>query len=217
MTHQAAGTHAGTGMFAEAFAASAQATWPDLSAATLAQVQAAFRPRALAKGQAWVRAQSTWDEMAWIASGGLRLFYLDRQGREWNKNFHLAGAWLWPLTPSMQAGPVNFEIAALAATELWVAPWREVERLVNGSHAWQQRSAQALCGLLDDKLQREQRLLQCSAQERYQALCAEHPDWLAVVPLRHLASYLGMTDVSLSRLRAEQGQGRSSGRNLNAR
>ena len=211
MTDSSVGTHAETGSRAEAFAASTRAMWPDLSADTLAQVQAAFRSRVLVKGQAWVRAQSTWDEMTLIASGGLRLFYLDRQGREWNKNFHLAGAWLWPLTPSMQAGPVNFEIAALAATELWVAPWREVERLVNGSQAWQQRSAQALCDLLDDKLQREQRLLQCSAQERYQALCAEHPDWLAQIPLRHLASYLGMTDVSLSRLRAAQGKGLNPG------
>ena len=217
MTRPSAVAKTEAGSHANAFAASTQVTWPDLGADTLAQVQAAFRPRVLAKGQAWVRAQSTWDEMAWIASGGLRLYYLDRQGREWNKNFHLAGAWLWPLTPSMQMGTVNFEIAALAATELWVAPWREVARLVNGSPAWQQRSAQVLCGLLDDKLQREQRLLQCSAQERYQALCAEHPEWLARIPLRHLASYLGMTDVSLSRLRAAQGQGRSSGRSLNAR
>jgi hypothetical protein len=32
-------------------------------------------------------------------------------------------------------------------------------------------------------------------------LCALRPEWLARIPLRHLASYLGITDVALSRIR----------------
>lgn len=41
-----------------------------------------------------------------------------------------------------------------------------------------------------------------SAEERYTALISEEPNVLKKVPLKHIASYLGITQVSLSRIRA---------------
>jgi CRP-like cAMP-binding protein len=41
-----------------------------------------------------------------------------------------------------------------------------------------------------------------SAEERYNALISEAPDVLKRVPLKYVASYLGITQVSLSRIRA---------------
>ena len=41
------------------------------------------------------------------------------------------------------------------------------------------------------------------AAERYAAFEREHPEILLHVPLRHVASYLGMTPQSLSRVRAQ--------------
>lgn len=41
-----------------------------------------------------------------------------------------------------------------------------------------------------------------SAKDRYNALLAEHPNILQRVPLKHIASYLGVTQVTLSRIRA---------------
>ena len=41
-----------------------------------------------------------------------------------------------------------------------------------------------------------------SAEERYKALINEAPNVLQRVPLKHVASYLGITQVSLSRIRA---------------
>jgi CRP-like cAMP-binding protein len=41
-----------------------------------------------------------------------------------------------------------------------------------------------------------------TAEERYKSLLSESPDILKRVPLKHIASYLGITPVSLSRIRA---------------
>lgn len=41
-----------------------------------------------------------------------------------------------------------------------------------------------------------------SAEERYLALLQENPDVLRRIPLKYIASYLGITQVSLSRIRA---------------
>ena len=42
-----------------------------------------------------------------------------------------------------------------------------------------------------------------SAEERYNALLTEAPNVLMRVPLKHVASYLGITQVSLSRIRGQ--------------
>jgi len=55
-------------------------------------------------------------------------------------------------------------------------------------------------------LKTEERLIsrQCrSATERYKELLRDHPDLLQRVSLRYIASYLGMSQVSLSRIRAD--------------
>ena len=41
-----------------------------------------------------------------------------------------------------------------------------------------------------------------SAEERYAQLLEEKPDLIKRIPLKHIASYLGITQVSLSRIRA---------------
>lgn len=55
-------------------------------------------------------------------------------------------------------------------------------------------------------LQTEERLIQLlftTASQRYKALIRNNPDLLQRIPLECLASYLGITPVSLSRIRAE--------------
>jgi CRP-like cAMP-binding protein len=43
-----------------------------------------------------------------------------------------------------------------------------------------------------------------AAEERYKALLAEKPDLIRRVPLKYIASYLGITQVSLSRIRSQR-------------
>jgi CRP-like cAMP-binding protein len=42
-----------------------------------------------------------------------------------------------------------------------------------------------------------------SAEERYTSFCEQHPELLQRVPLKHIASYLGLTIETLSRIRAK--------------
>jgi CRP-like cAMP-binding protein len=152
-------------------------------------------------GEPLLRAGDRWSALFWVETGALRLYYLDRQGRSANKNFYLDGALLWPLTPALAGQPVDFWIEALAPTRIWALPWFDWRDACADWPAWQTLERRTLAALLDDKMRREQQFLQCSATQRYQDLCAQRPTWLARIPLRHLASYLGITDVALSRIR----------------
>jgi len=46
--------------------------------------------------------------------------------------------------------------------------------------------------------------LKNTPQERYELLVQQHPEIIKRVPLQHIASYLGITPVSLSRIRSRQ-------------
>jgi CRP-like cAMP-binding protein len=164
-------------------------------------VVAAARASRLAGGDTLLRAGDRWTSAFWVESGVLRLYYLDREGASANKNFFLDGALLWPLTPTLSGQPVDFWIEALTTAAVWSLPMPQWQEACTGWAAWQVLERQTLAALLDDKMRREQQFLQCSATQRYQNLCARRPEWLTRVPLRHLASYLGVTDVALSRIR----------------
>lgn len=167
----------------------------------LSALVAQSRAQPLARGATLLGAGQPWRQLWWVAEGGLRLYYLDRQGRSANKNFHLAGTLLWPVTPDLAQRPVDFWVEALVPSRVFAVAWPDWVVAAQGWPAWQAFERQALASLLQEKMRREQQLLQLTAAARYQALRAERPDWAAQVPLRHLASYLGITDVALSRIR----------------
>lgn len=170
---------------------------PDAPAAVLAAAHGV----PLAAGQPLLQAGQPWSQLFWVEHGALRLYYLDREGRAANKNFYLDGTMLWPLTPALAGQPVDFWVEAIGPSRVWVLPWRAWQAACAAWPAWQTLEHRVLAVLLDDKMRREQQFLQCSAEQRYQTLCAARPEWLARIPLRHLASYLGITDVALSRIR----------------
>jgi CRP-like cAMP-binding protein len=152
-------------------------------------------------GEPLLRAGDRWSSLYWVERGVLRLFYLDRHGQSANKNFYLDGALLWPVTPALSGRPVDFWIEALAPTRVWTLPCPAWQAACADWPVWLDLERRTLAALLDDKMRREQLFLQCTATERYLDLCELRPEWLARIPLRHLASYLGITDVALSRIR----------------
>jgi len=179
--------------------------FPELAPASLNQLAAQARREPLQPHATLLAAGSVWQHSFWVERGMLRLFYVDSEGRESNKNFHAEDAFIWPVTEAMRRESTAFFIAALVPATVWRLPYAALRATVDGLPSWTALQLHALSGLLDDKMRREQVFLQCSARQRYEDLLRERPDWAGRIPLRHLASYLGMTDVSLSRLRAEMG------------
>lgn len=159
------------------------------------------RPRQVPAGTALLSAGQPWRSLWWVSQGAFRMYYLDRKGQASNKNFYLDGALIWPITPQLAQAPVGFWVEALEPSEVWSLPWPEWQAASTGWDAWDRFERRTLALLLQDKMSREQQFLQCSATERYQHLLATHPTWVNRLPLRHLASWLGITDVALSRIR----------------
>lgn len=161
--------------------------------------------RTLGKGEHLLEAGQPWRHLWLVEQGALRLYYLDSEGREANKNFFLEGQPFWPITPSLLGKPATFHVAAVETCAVHELPMEAIERVIGHTPAWTALRLRALEQLLDEKMLREHLFLQADAGQRYLRLRALRPHWCERLPLRHQASWLGITDVSLSRLRKNLG------------
>lgn len=177
----------------------------ELAPPALAGLARLAHPRPLQRHGTLLAAGARWRDAFWVERGLLRLYYIDSEGGESNKNFHAEDALIWPVTEGLRRDPAAFFVAALEPTLVWCLPYAALEAAVAHCPSWTALQLRALAGLVEDKMRREQSFLQCTARQRYEALLRERPEWAQRIALRQLASYLGMTDVSLSRLRAEMG------------
>ncbi|MEN9891735.1 MAG: hypothetical protein RLY78_2030 [Pseudomonadota bacterium] len=169
---------------------------PDLQRAA-----GAARSRRLAAGQVLLAPGQVWDRLWIVTDGALRLYHLDRRGRTATKNFFLPGALLWPVTPGLQRQPSAFCVEAVTPCEVWQLDWAGWSTAAAPDPHWQALQLRTLTALLEDKMERERQFLHCDATERWRLLQERHADWVQALPLRHLASWLGITDVALSRIR----------------
>lgn len=174
----------------------------DVPDAELAKLLSLCRPAALCRGEHLLRAGETPRSLAFVESGLLRLYYLDADGREFTKSICMEGEVVAAYSALLLDEPSRLFIEALEDTRLLVVDYRAYQELAAGHPCWavvNQRRAEAL---FIKKEQREAALLLDDAETRYRQFLADHPGLEARVRQHHIASYLGITPVALSRIRA---------------
>ncbi|MFD2784504.1 Crp/Fnr family transcriptional regulator [Hymenobacter rubripertinctus] len=164
---------------------------------------AALTGRQLARKQFFVRPDVPAPELALVLSGSCRLFYTRPDGEERTTYFffdnHLMGNYQSCLT----GRPSQFSIQALAPTELVSFPYAVLRELFDRFPAYERFGRRLAEYHLLGTDARLAELLLLSPEQRYQALLASHKTKiLERIPQQYIASYLGVTPVSLSRIRA---------------
>lgn len=151
----------------------------------------------LAAGQAWCSGLES-SVFGWVETGLLATVFANAQGRERVHHFHPAAHWF---APPLGLPAQAWRVEAQVPSRLLVLNARQLEEaklLDQRIHDW---ILQALTADRQRLIQREHQWLMCSAAERYLKVLQEAPGWLEQVPQHRLASYLGVTDVALSRIR----------------
>jgi CRP-like cAMP-binding protein len=175
--------------------------WPGAAVEAATSLSPLFSRKLFRRGQVFLRQGEVWNQALLIQQGLIRLHFVRHDGREFNKNFFSELSLVFPLTPAMWSAPSRFGISCIEPCEMWVCSADALREQLGQNLHWEPLQIALLSRLLDSKLQREHALLSYDGRTRYQRFCAEYPSLAARVPLVHLSSYLGLTDVSLSRLR----------------
>jgi len=159
----------------------------------------------LKKGAAFAEEGKVAKLVGIVVQGDMRHYYT-RDGLERTTYFYFEGALVGAYISCMTGEPSRLTIEAITDCELLVFPYAALKNLFMKSHTWE-RFGRLLAEYLAKGLEeRMVTLLMMSPEERYQDLLASNKDKiLARIPQHYIASYLGITPVSLSRIR-----GRSS-------
>lgn len=98
--------------------------------------------------------------------------------------------------------PSQKAIQAIEDTAFMAIPADKLFELFNQHHDLERLFRKIVESAYVDTVHRIESIQFHTAEERYKALLANAPAIIRRVPLKHIASYLGITPVSLSRIRA---------------
>lgn len=158
--------------------------------------------RELWAGGYFLRAGERASEVATVLSGGLREYFLLADGTERCKGFNLPGEFAGSLSDLLSEGPSRHWVVAEVPTVLAVTPWAEYAALADRWPGWQRFARVVAERLYLRKVEREHELLALDAAARYRRTLQRWPTLEQVFKQRHIASYIGITPVHLSRLRS---------------
>ena len=174
----------------------------DLPDEVIRSFVALFSPQHLSAGEDFISQGEMGSKVAFLRKGLMRSYYLTPKGEEFNKHFFIAGSFFAPLTSLVLEKPSPLYIGALEDSQLEVADYKAVEALCQNKPILNLLMRKIVELAWIGKEQRETQLVMLSASQRYDAFLEEFPDLERRIPQYHIASYLGITPVQLSRIRA---------------
>lgn len=143
----------------------------------------------------------------WLIQRGLvRFYFLSAEGAERNKSFHMEGAWIGGGMPPTSV-PSTYAIEALEDVDAVELSFEALDDCMRRFPAVKPVLEEALAWVFARQTAREAELLTDDAATRYRRFLSESPRLAARLPLHHVASHLGITNVALSRIRSRLGLG----------
>ena len=165
------------------------------------QLLAAWEVRTVAEGEFLSEAGAICQEVFFIQQGVLRIVARRSGGQEITHSFRREGQLCTVLTSFEQQVPTALRIQAACPARVLAIDKACLDRLLQQVPALPALFTQLIRQELLDKLTTQRAYLGLDAQARYHVLLEHQPEVAYRVPQHMLASYLGITPQSLSRLR----------------
>lgn len=164
------------------------------------RVQELFRSVSLKKGDFLAQTGKTCSELAFVRSGLLRIYdYAD--GREITQWISSPGYFVTELNSFLFQTPSRRYIEALTSVELYAVSRTDYDKLHAVVSHWPEfeKAFMAKCfTMMEDRIFAH---LSMTAEERYQLFFEQNKELFHQVPLQYIASMLGMTPETFSRVR----------------
>jgi CRP-like cAMP-binding protein len=135
-----------------------------------------------------------------ITSGIVRVF-TKQPDKEICLDFAFAGQFTTSYASFITQTPSLVTLEAITPVSGFAFHYDELQVLYKSNHAAERTGRLLAEYQYLRKFQRELSFLQYSAQERYVQLLEEHPQIIQQIPVKYIASYLGIEPESLSRIR----------------
>lgn len=139
-----------------------------------------------------------------ITKGCLRSFYVDSKGVEHIYQIRMENGWISDLESFFTQEPAKYTIEALEDSEMLRISFDRMEQLYREVPKLERYFRILFQKAYINALKRLNASMWDTALERYNDMLKEQPDMFQRVPLVYIASYLGITPESLSRIRKQK-------------
>ncbi|HTE08569.1 MAG TPA: Crp/Fnr family transcriptional regulator [Flavitalea sp.] len=161
-----------------------------------------LHPMELPKGHILVKENSICNYL-WFIEKGLTRTYYNKEGKDVTDWISTENNYCCSIISFITRRPDRRGIELLEDSILWSMHYNDLEKLYESSHQVERFGRLLLSQGLIQVQQRFDDLHFATAAERYQKMILEHPSIIQRVPLGMIASYLGITQETLSRIRAQ--------------
>jgi CRP-like cAMP-binding protein len=153
------------------------------------------------KSDYFIKEGKTSKEVAFVVSGLFRSFYYSSSEEEVTYCFTFSNSFVSAYSSFLSQTKTVENIQALTDIELFSISRDEIVKLEESSTNWL-RFFKFIAEQEYIKMEKRIFILQKeSAEKRYEDLLTNQPKYLQLIPLNYLASYLGITQRHLSRIR----------------
>jgi CRP-like cAMP-binding protein len=141
------------------------------------------------------------DYIDFVTEGNVRIFFLSPDNREISIDFSFASQPVLNLCMTPNSRLSEFHVQALSPTQTLRIKQIHHEYLEKNFVSYQKRKLKVIGHQLNSKVLLQKNLLSLNAEENYQRVIAEKPEIIKQIPVKDIASYLGIHPESLSRIR----------------
>ena len=164
-------------------------------------IEAAFNRKPMRKRQYFLREGDICRYIGFIVKGSARMFSVDEKGHVHIMRFGLESWWLSDQESMINLTPSAYYIEMLEDSELLVISFPNALELRNKSRCFD-LTVQALDRSQTIAMQKRiHAAIGMTAEERFSDLSLTYPEFLERFPMNMIASYLGLSPETLSRIR----------------
>lgn len=159
------------------------------------------RMRKLKTGDIYISINSSSQRLAYIRKGLIRTFMIKENGEDITLMLRWEDQFIASVDSVVHQRPSRFIYQALENTVLLEVDYQKSQPLINANPRLSDIRNKILLHILAQAMERIENFVLLSPEEHYMKLVDEKPDMINRVPDKYLATMLGITPVSLSRIR----------------
>ncbi|MDD9196366.1 Crp/Fnr family transcriptional regulator [Aliivibrio sp. S3MY1] len=145
-----------------------------------------------------IHQNSAASEFYFLIDGFCHSCYLTEQGKQFSKEFYWKGDWVVGFEELLDQTPSPYTLETITPTRLIALP-------ITLLNQWRKDANLLYIKLLETQLvykeRKERFMLLYSPQSRYEIFCQHYPDLHSQLSDYQVAAYLGITHISLSRIK----------------
>ena len=161
------------------------------------------KERTVSKGHILIQEGQTVNKTFFVMSGSLRSFCIDKEGKEHTLQFAIKDWWISDFIAIYNSEPAALTVESITDSTIVEFNFQKLNEIYGQFpefELFQRKNLERHVVGLNKRILNQ---LQLTALERYRLFLEQYPDIEQSIPNYHIASYLGMTQQSLSRVRAD--------------